>query len=84
MIYYSKPGITEGIDLTKSKDSKECIVCHYWYFNHGFKFQKSVFNGCHDLLMMSPILIMLLLPILKVLIFIVLFMVLAIPLQFIC
>ena len=66
MIYYSKPGITEGIDLTKSKDSKECIVCHYWYFNHGFKFQKSVFNGCHDLLMMSPILIMLLLPILKV------------------
>ena len=84
MIYYSKPGITEGIDLTKSKDSKECIVCHYWYFNHGFKFLKSVFNGCHDLLMMSPILIMLLLPILKVLIFIVLFMVLAIPLQFIC
>ena len=84
MIYYSKPGITEGIDLTKSKDSKECIVCHYWYFNHGFKFQKSVFNGCHDLLMMSPILIMLLLPILEVLIFIVLFMVLAIPLQFIC
>ena len=54
MIYYSKPGITEGIDLTKSKDSKECRVCHYWYFNHGFKFQKSVFNGCHDLLMMSP------------------------------
>ena len=22
----------------------------YWYFNHGFKFQKSVCNGCYDLL----------------------------------
>ena len=43
----------EGIDLTKSKN-KKCIVCHFCYFKHGFKFQKSFSNGCHDLLMMNP------------------------------
>ena len=29
------------------------MVYHYWYFNDGFKFQNSVCNGCHDLLMLS-------------------------------
>ena len=28
------------------------MVCHYWFFNHGFKYQNSVCNGCHDLLML--------------------------------
>ena len=28
------------------------MVCPYWYFIHGFKFQKSVCNGCHDLLIL--------------------------------
>ena len=26
--------------------------CHYWYFNHEFKFQNSVCNGCNDLKML--------------------------------
>ena len=25
------------------------MICHYWFFNHGFKFQNSVCNGWHDL-----------------------------------
>ena len=25
------------------------MICHYWFFNHGFKFQDSAFNGCQDL-----------------------------------
>ena len=29
------------------------MICHYWLFNHGFKFQNSVCNGCHDLTMLS-------------------------------
>ena len=33
--------------------SKECMICHYWFFNHGLKFQDSVCNGCHDLTMIS-------------------------------
>ena len=28
------------------------MICHYWFFNHGFKFQDSVCNGCHDLKML--------------------------------
>ena len=27
------------------------MICHYWVFNHGFKFQDYVCNGCHDLTM---------------------------------
>ena len=29
------------------------MICHYWCFNHGFKFQDSVCNGCHDSTMLS-------------------------------
>ena len=42
----------ERIDVAKSNSSKECLVCHYCYFNHGFKFQKFVRNSCHDFLML--------------------------------
>ena len=31
MICSSKIGFTEGSDPTKSKNTKECIVSHYWY-----------------------------------------------------
>ena len=37
---------------TKSNNSKEYIICHYWVFNHGFEFQDSICNGCHDLTML--------------------------------
>ena len=29
------------------------MICHYWFFNHGFKFQNSVCNGWHDLTKVS-------------------------------
>ena len=53
MLFYDRIDISEGIDLAKSNNSKECMICHYWFFNHGFKFQDSVCNGCHDLTMLS-------------------------------
>ena len=37
------------IDPTKSNKSRECMICHYWFFNHGFKFQDYACTGCHDL-----------------------------------
>ena len=52
MLYYDKIDVSDETDLTKTNDSKQCIVCHYWYFNYGFKFQNSVCNGCHDLTML--------------------------------
>ena len=36
MLYYDRIGINEGIGLTKSNNSKEWIISHYWFFNHGF------------------------------------------------
>ena len=54
MIYYDRIDVSEGIDVNKTSASKECDICHYWYFlNYSFKFQPNVCNRCHDLLMMS-------------------------------
>ena len=53
MLYYDRIDISEGIDLTKSKRTKECMISCYWLYNHGFKFQDSVWNGCHDLTILS-------------------------------
>ena len=53
MLYYDGTDVSEGIDVNKTSASKECDVCHYWYFlNYIFKFQPNVCNRCHDLLMM--------------------------------
>ena len=54
MLYFDKIDVSEGIDVNKTSASKECDICHYWYFfNYSFKFQPNICNGCHDLLMMS-------------------------------
>ena len=40
MLYYDRVDISEGIDIIKTSASKECDVCHYWYFlDKIFKFQ---------------------------------------------
>ena len=54
MIYYDKTDISDGIDVNNTSTSRDCVICHYWYFlDKRFKFQPTVCNGCHDLLMMS-------------------------------
>ena len=53
MLYYYRIDVSERIDVNKTSASKECDICHYWYFlNYSFKFQGNVCK-CHDLLMMS-------------------------------
>ena len=53
MIQYETIDISEGIDIIKSNKSKECMVCHYWYFKDiGYKYEQYVCNGCRDLSMM--------------------------------
>ena len=32
MLEYDRINISEGIDTNKTSESKECSVCHYWYF----------------------------------------------------
>ena len=53
MLYYDRIDISGGIDLAKSNNSKECMICHYFFFNHGFEFQYSLCNVCHDLPMLN-------------------------------
>ena len=53
MLYYDRIDISKTIDLAKSNNSKECMICPYFFFNHGFEFQYFVCNGCHDLTTLS-------------------------------
>ena len=54
IIGYDRFHISEGIGANKTSGSKECIICHSWYFlNKSFKFQQTVWNGWHDVFMMS-------------------------------
>ena len=32
MLHYDRIDISEGIDIDKTNKSKECDICHYWYF----------------------------------------------------
>ena len=52
MPYCGRIDKSKGIDLAKSRKSKECMICRYWFFDHGFKFQDYVCNVCHDLTML--------------------------------
>ena len=52
MLQYERIDISEVIDFDKSDKSKECMICHYWYFKDiGCKYEPHVCNKCHDLLM---------------------------------
>ena len=50
MLEYDKTDISEGIDVNKSSNSRECSLCHFWYFiNKNFNYRKYICNGCHDM-----------------------------------
>ena len=54
MLYYDRTDVSDGTYVNKTSASKECEICHYWYFlNYSFKFQSNVYNRCHDLPIMS-------------------------------
>ena len=54
MPYYDKIDVPERIDINKTSASKKCGICHYWYFlDKGFKFQRNVCNGYHDVSVIS-------------------------------
>ena len=52
MLQYKKIDVSEGVDTNKASASKECMLCHYWYFKDvGFNFETHVCKKCHDVLM---------------------------------
>ena len=51
MLEYDRIDILEGIDIKKTNASKECKVCHCWYFKDiSFKYEPYFCNGCHGLM----------------------------------
>ena len=51
MLEYDRIYILERIDVNKTNVSKECDICHYWYFKGiGFKYEPYLCNGCHNLM----------------------------------
>ena len=54
MLLYEKIFVSKEININKLNKSKECIICHYWYFKRiGYKFETYVCNKCHDILIMA-------------------------------
>ena len=51
MLEYDRIDVSEGIGIKKANASKECKICHYWYFkNIGFEYEPHLCNGCHGLM----------------------------------
>ena len=54
MLQYERIDVSKEIGVDKTSASKECELCHYWFFKDvGFKFEEYVCNKCHDLLTMA-------------------------------
>ena len=54
MLQYENIVVSEGIDVNKTRASKECEPYYYCFFKDvGFKFEEHVCNRCHDLLTMA-------------------------------
>ena len=51
MISYERIEKSESINFNQNAGSKECMICHCWYFSNGFKYQPYVCNACHDFIM---------------------------------
>ena len=51
MLEYNRIDISKGIDVNKTSASKECNICHHWYFkNISFECEPYLCNGCDDLM----------------------------------
>ena len=54
MIKYERIDISEGIDVNKKNKSKECMLCHHWYFlDKNFSYGPYICNGCYNIMQKS-------------------------------
>ena len=51
MLVYEKIDISDRIDVNKSDESKECTLCHYWYFlDLSFSYGSYLCDGCYNMM----------------------------------
>ena len=54
MIEYERIDISEGIDINKTNKSKDCMLCHYWYFlDNNFSYGPYLCDGCYNIMQKS-------------------------------
>ena len=54
MLKYDRIDISEGTDVDKTNESRECKFCHYWYFlNKNFSYGPFTCDGCYDIVQRS-------------------------------
>ena len=54
MLEYNRIDISEEIDVDKTNESKECMLCHYWYFlNKNFSYGPYLCDGCYNIMQKS-------------------------------
>ena len=54
MLEYERIDISKGIDVDISDKSKECMLCHYWYFlDENFNYGPYLCDGCYNILQKS-------------------------------
>ena len=54
MLEYKRIDILEEIDINKTNNSKECMLCHYWYFlDKNFGYGPYLCNECYNIMQKS-------------------------------
>ena len=54
MLEYERIDISEGIDVDMPNKSKECMLCHYWYFlNKNFSYGPCLCDGGYNIMQKS-------------------------------
>ena len=58
MLEYESIDISGWIDVNQTNLSKECDICHYWYFKDiSVKYESYICNGWHNLMQKAMIFI---------------------------
>ena len=54
ILEYDKIDISEGINVNKTNKSKECMLCHFWYFlDKNFSYGPFLCDGCYNIMQKS-------------------------------
>ena len=51
MLEYDRIDLSEGIGINETNKSKECMLCHYWYFlDKNFSYGPYLCEGCYNIM----------------------------------